>query len=133
MKNLRFRTQNTRFFFVDVDQNDTIFLITQQSFNIVRNDDEMNFENDVVENQIEKIDQFQKIDDDDSNKRFDDQKTQLRDQKYDVKTQLNDFFNRHRYRTFRSNFDLFVQRFKNDTLISSKHYTFRRFISQSST
>ena len=109
-----------------------MFLITQQSFNIVRNDNEINLENDVVENQIEKIDQFQKIDDNNSNEKFDDQKTQSRDQEYDIETQLNDFLDRHRNRTSQSNFDLFVQRFKNDTSISSKQRTSRRFISQSS-
>ena len=86
----------------------------------------------VVENQIEKVAQIQKIDDNYSNEKFVDQKTQSRDQKYDIEAQLNDSLNRHRHRTSQSNFDLFVQRFKNNTSISSKQYTFRRFISQSS-
>ena len=47
-----------------------IFLITQQSFNIVRNENEIIVDKNVVENQIKKIDQFQKIDDDNSNEKF---------------------------------------------------------------
>ena len=41
-------------------------------------------DDDIVENQIEKIDRFQKIDDNNSNEKFIDQKAQLRDQEYDV-------------------------------------------------
>ena len=100
MKNLRFRTQNTCFFFVDIDQNNTMFLITQQSFNIVRNENEIIVDKIVVENQIQKIVQIQKIDDNNSNEKFVDQKTQSRDQEYDIETQLIDFLDRHRYRTF---------------------------------
>ena len=49
-----------------------MFFITKQNFNIVRYNNEINFENDVVKSQNEKIVQFQKIDDDDSNEKFDD-------------------------------------------------------------
>ena len=85
-----------------------MFLITLQSFNIVRNKNEIIVDKNVVENQIEKIVQIQKIDDNNSNKEFVDQETQSRDQKYDIETQLNDFLDRHRYRTSQSNFDLFI-------------------------
>ena len=50
-----------------------MLFITQQSFNIVRNKNEIIVDKNVVENQIEKIAQFQKIDDNNSNKKFIDQ------------------------------------------------------------
>ena len=56
-----------------------MFFITQQSFNIVHNNDEINVDDDVVENQIEKIVRLQKIDDENSNEKFNDQKVQSRD------------------------------------------------------